>query len=389
MTAAARRLQSLTSLLAHVRERLGSTSASCCGTAPRSRPISPPTRWRFAIADEGAVAALIRRPEARHAVQSAGLGAPRAAQRHGVRPDDAAAARAHEEFRKVAGQDAGASHRGAVPVRAARRALAARRGARRRDRPATAARQANKENIQYHYDVSNAFYALFLDPEMVYTCALFHRAARRHRAGAARQARHDLPQAAAEAGRNAFSTSAAAGARWSCHAAQNYGVRAHGVTLSQEQFDLRQEKVERLGLQDRVTIELRDYRTLEGTFDKIASIGMFEHVGIANHPSLFPTDEPAAQAGRALSAPRHHARRPSATTASSSARNAPKHARSRATSFPAASSTTSACRSANLERYGFEVHDVEGWREHYARTGGCGTTGCWPITPRPSARSAR
>src|SRR5260221_189928 len=68
-----------------------------------------------------------------------------------------------------------------------------------------------------------------------------------------------------------------------CHAAQHYGVRAHGVTLAQQQFDLAKEKVARLGLQDRVTLELRDYSTLEGSYDKIASIGMFEHVGFVNH----------------------------------------------------------------------------------------------------------
>jgi cyclopropane-fatty-acyl-phospholipid synthase len=64
-------------------------------------------------------------------------------------------------------------------------------------------------------------------------------------------------------------------------------VSAHGVTLSQAQFDYATDKVERLGLKDRVTVALADYMTLEGAYDKIASIGMYEHVGIANYEAYF------------------------------------------------------------------------------------------------------
>ena len=72
-----------------------------------------------------------------------------------------------------------------------------------------------------------------------------------------------------------------------CHAAQHYGVSAHGVTLSQAQYDYAQAKIARLGLQDRVTVSLADYMTLKGRYDKIASIGMYEHVGIANYTAYF------------------------------------------------------------------------------------------------------
>jgi cyclopropane-fatty-acyl-phospholipid synthase len=72
-----------------------------------------------------------------------------------------------------------------------------------------------------------------------------------------------------------------------CHAAQHFGVRAHGVTLSQAQHDFAVAKVKRLGLEDRVTIELRDFRELSGEFDKIASIGMFEHVGSSRLGTYF------------------------------------------------------------------------------------------------------
>ena len=59
------------------------------------------------------------------------------------------------------------------------------------------------------------------------------------------------------------------------------------MTLSQKQHDFAQQKIKRLGLEDQITIELRDYSTLEGTYDKIASIGMFEHIGIANMEKYF------------------------------------------------------------------------------------------------------
>ena len=72
-----------------------------------------------------------------------------------------------------------------------------------------------------------------------------------------------------------------------CHAAEHYGVTAHGVTLSEAQFDLATRLVAERGLAERVQVELRDYRTVDGRYDKIASIGMYEHVGIDSYPAYF------------------------------------------------------------------------------------------------------
>jgi cyclopropane-fatty-acyl-phospholipid synthase len=74
-----------------------------------------------------------------------------------------------------------------------------------------------------------------------------------------------------------------------CHAAQHYGVSAYGVTLSQEQFDYTQAKIDRLGLSHRIKIELLDYRSIRASeeFDAVVQIGMFEHVGIDNHDAFF------------------------------------------------------------------------------------------------------
>ena len=86
-------------------------------------------------------------------------------------------------------------------------------------------------------------------------------------------------------------------------------MRAHGVTLAEQQYAYARNKIARLGLQDRVTIELKDYSRLDGSFDKIASIGMFEHVGNANYERYFTTIHRLLKPGWALSASRHHAPR--------------------------------------------------------------------------------
>src|SRR6202789_2994627 len=120
---------------------------------------------------------------------------------------------------------------------------------------------ANKTNIHYHYDLSNRFYELFLDPEMVYSCAYF------------KDWNNDLATAQADKldmicrklRLQPGETLLDIGCGWGalvCDAAQHYGVRAHGVTLAEEQFAYAKEKVARLKLEDRVTLELRDYAGL-------------------------------------------------------------------------------------------------------------------------------
>ncbi|MGA8902285.1 class I SAM-dependent methyltransferase [Bradyrhizobium sp.] len=241
---------------------------------------------------------------------------------------------------------------------------AARRGKVRVD--GTAA--TNKTNIHYHYDLSNRFYELFLDPEMVYSCAYF------------KDWNNDLATAQADKLEmicrklrlRPGDTFLDIGCGWGalvCHAARHYGVHAHGVTLSEEQFTYAKEKVARLGLEERVTLELRDYSLLEGRFDRIASIGMFEHVGIANHPTYFKTINRLLKPGGLYL---HHAialrsksferfrrgRRRDAAAATAIGRYI----------FPGGELDHVGMSIANLEMHNFEVHDVEAWREHYMRT---------------------
>jgi cyclopropane-fatty-acyl-phospholipid synthase len=223
----------------------------------------------------------------------------------------------------------------------------------------------NKANIAHHYDVSNAFYRLFLDERMVYTCAYFT------------EDHEDLERAQTDKlemicrklrlkpGDRLLDIGCGWGALV-CYAAQHYGVEAHGVTLAEEQLKLAQEKVEALGLADKVTLHLKDFTQMEEEFDKISSIGMFEHVGIRNHPTYF-------QAVNRLLKPRglylHHSisRRAKKTERAFNKMPAEYRALVRYI-FPGGELDHLGMSIANLERYGFEVHDVEGWREHYQRT---------------------
>jgi cyclopropane-fatty-acyl-phospholipid synthase len=154
-----------------------------------------------------------------------------------------------------------------------------------------------------------------------------------------------------------------------CHAARHYGVHAHGVTLAEEQFAYAREKVARLGLQDRVTLELRDYALVEGSFDKIASIGMFEQVGISNHPTYFKTVHRLLKPGGLYL---HHTIALRAN-AYERFRRGRRRDRAAATAigryiFPGGELDHLGMSVNNLELHGFEVHDIEAWREHYMRT---------------------
>jgi cyclopropane-fatty-acyl-phospholipid synthase len=235
----------------------------------------------------------------------------------------------------------------------------------RRRRPGPAGEAGNKDNIQYHYDLSNAFYALFLDSEMVYSCGYFTEWS--NDLVTAQRDKLDITcrKLRLSTGERLLDIGCGWGA-FVCHAAQHYGVRAHGVTLARQQYDYAKEKVARLGLQDRVTLELRDFSTLDGEYDKIASIGMFEHVGFANHRRYFETIH-------RLLKPRglylHHAiARRAKMSDRAFNRKAPEYKALTRYIFPGGEVDHLGMSIANLERHGLEVRDVEGWREHYRLT---------------------
>lgn len=146
----------------------------------------------------------------------------------------------------------------------------------------------NREAIAFHYDVSNEFYRLWLDEQMVYSCGYFNDPGESLDQAQRNKLDHICRKLRLKAGERLLDIGCGWGALI-CWAAQHYGVRAHGITLSRQQYEYTQTKIRDLGIEKQVTVELRDYRDLpnDATFDKVSSIGMFEHVGLKNLPSYF------------------------------------------------------------------------------------------------------
>jgi cyclopropane-fatty-acyl-phospholipid synthase len=149
-------------------------------------------------------------------------------------------------------------------------------------------RRSNKTNIQHHYDVSDAFFRLWLDPRMVYSCAYFRSDADSLADAQAQKLDHICRKLRLAPG-EAFLDIGCGWGGLIFWAAQHYGVSATGITLSRHQFEHVEREIAARGLAGRVRVELRDYADLpEGTlYDKIASIGMFEHVGVRRYPAYF------------------------------------------------------------------------------------------------------
>ncbi|MGI4859988.1 MAG: class I SAM-dependent methyltransferase [Janthinobacterium lividum] len=150
----------------------------------------------------------------------------------------------------------------------------------------THSKASDKKSIQYHYDVSNAFYSLWLDPNMVYSCAYFENGDEDLATAQLKKIDHILRKIDLQPGQTLLDI----GCGWGAlviRAAQQFGARCVGVTLSQNQFDLATERVKAAGLADRIEIRLQDYRDVTGQFDRITSVGMFEHVGRAHLPEYF------------------------------------------------------------------------------------------------------
>lgn len=146
----------------------------------------------------------------------------------------------------------------------------------------------DREAVQHHYDVSNEFYALWLDPRMVYSCAYFHDENDTLEQAQVQKLDHICRKLRLQPGERFLDIGCGWGAL-AMHAAEKYGVEATGITLSENQHRLANERIREAGLQGRCQVELLDYRDVPGenTFDKIASIGMFEHVGLRNLPVYF------------------------------------------------------------------------------------------------------
>jgi cyclopropane-fatty-acyl-phospholipid synthase len=230
-------------------------------------------------------------------------------------------------------------------------------------------RRDDKEYIQFHYDVGNEFYQLFLDEEMQYTCSYYT-----DWDNSLEQSQIDkMDMVCRKLRLKPGESMLDIGCGWGglvCYAAKHYGVQAHGVTLSQTQFEFATERVRELGLEDQVKIELRDYETLDaktdGPYDKITSIGMYEHVGIAKLPAYFKKiAELMPDRGMLLN---HGITRKAKSSKRSENRKRGGKSLLLKHIFPGSELDDIGNTIRVMESAGFEIHDAEGWREHYALT---------------------
>jgi len=222
----------------------------------------------------------------------------------------------------------------------------------------------NKRFIQFHYDVGNPFYQLFLDPEMQYSCAHFP-----HWEATLEDAQiNKLDLICRKLRLKPGEKLLDIGCGWGgllCHAAQNYGVEGHGVTLSEEQLAFAQAKLERLGIADRVTLHLKDYRDMTGRFDKISSVGMYEHIGIDNIREYFRTVRRLLVDGGLFM---NHAISRGAKRKKTRFSSRPEQRALQKYIFPGGELDDIGNTVSEMEIAGFEVQDVEALRQHYQKT---------------------
>lgn len=224
------------------------------------------------------------------------------------------------------------------------------------------ARTNSPDSIAFHYDVSNGFYQLWLDDEMVYSCAYFGNPDDTLEAAQLRKLDLICRKLRLRTGERLLDI----GCGWGAlviRAAREYGVQAHGITLSRDQYEYARERIDRLGLAGRATVELRDYRDLddEAGFDKIASIGMFEHVGLANLPRYFDIARRLLKPG-GLFLNHGITSREEGWKTDVATRFINRYV------FPDGELDTVSNIQRVMERCGFEVLHVESLRPHYAKT---------------------
>ena len=219
-----------------------------------------------------------------------------------------------------------------------------------------------RDSIAFHYDVSNEFYRLWLDSNMVYSCAYFADPAQRLEDAQTAKLDHICRKLRLKPGDTLLDIGCGWGALV-CWAARHYGVQAHGITLSQKQFEYAIKRVGQEGLVDQVRIDLMDYRDLpaDACYDKVASIGMFEHVGLKNLPVYFDTVHRVLKPGGLFL---NHG----ITTGEPGWNESVATRLINRNVFPDGELDTVSNIQRHMENAGLEIFDVEGLRPHYALT---------------------
>jgi len=228
-------------------------------------------------------------------------------------------------------------------------------------RGARHSKERDRQAVTYHYDRSNDFYALWLDQRMVYSCAYFATPGDDLDTAQERKLEYICRKLRLRPGERLLDI----GCGWGglvIYAAQRYGVEAYGISLSQPQAELAQQRIQQAGLTEHCRVEVRDYRDINeaNSFDKIVSVGMFEHVGEKLLPTYFRQAWQLLRPGGVFL---NHG------IASETALQVQQRESFVSTYvFPDGElvPVSSTLRAAELS--GFEVRDVESLREHYALT---------------------
>lgn len=217
--------------------------------------------------------------------------------------------------------------------------------------------KGSRKNIHHHYDLGNDFYQLWLDSEMAYTCAYFPTPDASLEAAQLAKMDHVCRKLELKPGEQVIE----AGCGWGSlarHMALNYGVKVRAFNISHEQIAFAKERAQREGFADQVEYVEDDYRNITGSdYDAFVSVGMLEHVGVANYPTLGKViDQVLSENGRGL------------IHSIGKNRCEPTSPWTEKRLFPGGYSPTLAEMMKIFQEPGFAVTDVENLRLHYART---------------------